>query len=59
MTKFRAGLFQYVRHKDIAAREAEGWTVEADLGPYHGQYCVLMRLPERGKDGEARKLGER
>jgi hypothetical protein len=34
--------FRYVLHRDVAAREQQGWAVVADLGPVHGFWSVLM-----------------
>lgn len=41
--------FRYVRHCDVAARETEGWTVPADLGPTHGLWSVLMKWTGMGE----------
>lgn len=40
---------RYVRLADIAAYEAAGWVHEADLGPVHGAYSVLMRWAGEGE----------
>ena len=41
--------FRYVRRCDVPAREREGWTFAADLGPTHGQWSVLMRWTGEGE----------
>lgn len=40
---------RYARHADVAALEAAGWAVSADLGPTHGFYAVLMTWTGAGE----------
>ena len=35
--------FKYVPHSMVAVFRLVGWEVDADLGPTHGHYSVLMR----------------
>ena len=42
-----SGLYEWVRHSQVEARKAAGWTVAGNgFCHHHGRYCVLMRLPE-------------
>ena len=41
--------FRYVRHDQVARREAEGWVTVADLGPVHGFWSVLMQWTGTGE----------
>ena len=40
--------YRYVPHGRRAAYEAAGWTFDADLGPVHGFWTVLMRWTGAG-----------
>jgi len=48
----RVRWFRYVRHKERACFEAQGWVFAADLGPVHGCWSVLMELTAGGDEGE-------
>ena len=41
-----------VKHPQRAAYEALGWVWDADLGPIHGHWSVLMRWPFPGDPKE-------
>ena len=43
------GLFQYVRHSDVAKFEALGWVNVGHLPAHHGHYSCLMRFADVGE----------
>ena len=48
MSSGKISWLRYVRHADVPAYEAKGWRIEADLGPTHGLWSVLMRFMGEG-----------
>ena len=41
------GTYEFVRHGDVEARLAQGWTVANNLaGTNHGHWSVLMKAPD-------------
>lgn len=41
--------WKFVRHRDVAAHEAQGWVVAFDLGPTHGLWSVGMQWTGEGE----------
>ena len=40
------GTYEFIRHDQVEAKLADGWTMASDLsGTHHGHWSVLMQAP--------------